>query len=124
LELDADRSTHDEEDVVGRVLIVHDSLVAGRPAPGALGIELLDLGEIDLICSTSSMRKLAGQRWKRNNGSWSEHRYRGSDFPAMIWLNIRQIEAPRGSALDAKANDPTCEHVHHRTRAKERYSVY
>src|SRR5258705_2536858 len=44
------------------------------------------------------MRKLASQRWKRNNGSWSELRCRGSDFPAMIWLNIRQIEAPQGSA--------------------------
>ena len=38
----------------------------------------------DLISSTSSMRKLASQRWKRNNGSWSALRCRGSDFPAMI----------------------------------------
>jgi hypothetical protein len=53
---------------------------------------------IDLISSTSSMRKLASQRWKRNSGSWLELTYRGSDFPAMIWLNIRQIEAPQGSA--------------------------
>jgi hypothetical protein len=41
---------------------------------------------IDLTSSISSMRKLASQRLKRNNGSWSELRYRGSDFPAMIWV--------------------------------------
>jgi hypothetical protein len=60
------------------------------------------MGGIDLISSTSSMRKLASQRWKRNNGSWSELRCRGSDFPAMIWLNIRQIEAffrPKSTAF-------------------------
>src|SRR5664279_4804718 len=59
------------------------------------------------------MRKLASQRWKRNSGSWSELRCRGSDFPAMIWLNIRQTDTPQRSALNAKADDPTCEHVHH-----------
>src|SRR5450830_618603 len=44
------------------------------------------------------MRKLASQRWKRNSGSWSELRCRGSDFPAMIWLNIRQTDTPQRSA--------------------------
>src|ERR1700704_884836 len=53
---------------------------------------------IDLISSTSNMRKLASQRWKRNSGSWSELRCRGSDFPAMIWLNIRQTDTPQRSA--------------------------
>jgi hypothetical protein len=32
----------------------------------------------------------------------------------MIWLNIRQTDTPQGiSALNAKADDPACEHVHH-----------
>src|SRR5665811_1456637 len=53
---------------------------------------------IDLISSTSSMRKLASQRWKRNSGSWSGLRCRGSNFPAMIWLNIRQTDTPQRSA--------------------------
>src|SRR4051794_18174495 len=44
------------------------------------------------------MRKLASQRPKRNSGSWSELRGRGSDFPAMIWLNIRQTDTPQRSA--------------------------
>jgi hypothetical protein len=50
---------------------------------------------IDLISSTSSMRELASQRWKRNSGSWSELRCRGSDFPPMIRLNIRQTDTCR-----------------------------
>ena len=50
---------------------------------------------------------------KRNSGSWSELRCRGSDFPAMIRLNIRQTDTPQGSARNAKADDPACEHVHH-----------
>src|SRR5437773_2710556 len=33
-----------------------------------------------------------------NSGSWSELRCRGSDLPAMIWLNIRQTDTPPGSA--------------------------
>src|SRR5659263_206356 len=44
------------------------------------------------------MGKLASQRWKRNSGAWSELRCRGTDFPTMIWLNIRQIDTPQRSA--------------------------
>ena len=51
----------------------------------------------ELICLTSITRKLASQRWKRNSGSWSELRCRGSDRPAIIWLNILQTDTPHRS---------------------------
>ena len=60
------------------------------------------------------MRKLASQRWKRNNGFVV-----GTQVPRKRLPRDDLIEHPANrdttgiSALDAKANDPACEHVHH-----------
>jgi hypothetical protein len=38
---------------------------------------------IDLISSISSTRRLASQRWNRNNGSWSVLKCFGSGWPTV-----------------------------------------
>src|SRR5437016_9190296 len=69
---------------------------------------------MDLICVTSSIRRLACHWWNRYSGSLSELRYFGNQYcPRMARLNIRhECYTIDGARMNAEPNDPARVLIH------------